>query len=78
MIVDSAPSKAALASTNSVSQIVACAIRSLAPSLASSFFAISLEHNLLGGRLVYFVLMGIILVATRIAFMLPKRLQMVR
>lgn len=77
LIVDSAPTKAALASTNSISQIVACAIRSLAPSLASSFYAISLERNLVGGRLVYLVLMGIILIAIRAAFMLPKRLQMV-
>lgn len=37
----------------------------------------SLEQNLLGGRLVYVLLLGVVGVAIRTAFMLPARLHMV-
>ncbi|KAJ7589846.1 major facilitator superfamily domain-containing protein [Mycena floridula] len=76
LIVDSAPSKAALAVTNSLGQIVACCLRSMAPSVASSLFSVSLQYNLLGGRFVYAVILGTILVAFRVTFWLPKKMQM--
>ncbi|KAJ7579081.1 major facilitator superfamily multidrug-resistance, DHA1 sub-family [Mycena floridula] len=73
MIVESSPSKAALAGSNSLGQIVACCFRSLAPSAASSLFSFSLQFNLLGGNLVYFLMMFTVLLAVRVAMMVPKR-----
>ncbi|KAJ7585582.1 major facilitator superfamily multidrug-resistance, DHA1 sub-family [Mycena floridula] len=75
MLVDSSPSRAALAGTNSLGQIVSCCFRSLAPSAASSLFSLSLQFNLLGGNLVYFLMMGNVLLAIRAGMMLPKTMR---
>ncbi|KAF8640233.1 hypothetical protein AX16_010129 [Volvariella volvacea WC 439] len=75
-IVDSAPSKSALGSMNGLAQSIGCVVRSTAPSFASSLFSISLEKHLLGGRLVYAVLLGVFLMGIRASLMLPKQLRM--
>ena len=77
LTVDSSPTKASLASVNGLGQIVACFTRSLSPSIASSLFSISIQHNLLGGNMVYVILLSIILLAIRVSLLLPKHLQMV-
>ncbi|KAJ7585665.1 major facilitator superfamily multidrug-resistance, DHA1 sub-family [Mycena floridula] len=75
MRADSSPSRAALAGTNSLGQIVSCCFRSLAPSAASSLFSLSVQFNLLGGNLVYFLMMGNVLLAIRVGMMLPKTMR---
>ena len=75
-ITDSAPSQSALGSVNGLAQAVACVSRSLAPSAASSLFAISLQLNWLGGDAVFYVLMGIVVCGIRIGLMLPKTLHL--
>ncbi|KAF8896551.1 major facilitator superfamily multidrug-resistance, DHA1 sub-family [Infundibulicybe gibba] len=72
MIVENAPNRALLGSTNGLAQTLACSMRTLAPSLASSLFSISLEHNIAGGSMVYFVLVAVSLVGIRVSLFLPK------
>ncbi|KAJ7575491.1 major facilitator superfamily multidrug-resistance, DHA1 sub-family [Mycena floridula] len=76
LLVDSAPSKAALAGTNSLGQIVACCLRSFAPSIASSLFSVSLQYNLLQGYFVYAVILANVLIGMRVALRLPGKMRM--
>ena len=75
-ITDSAPSQSALGSVNGLAQAVACVSRSLAPSAASSLFAISLQRNWLGGDAVFYILMGVVVCGIRSGLMLPRTLRL--
>ncbi|CUA69036.1 putative membrane protein YCR023C [Saccharomyces cerevisiae S288c] [Rhizoctonia solani] len=52
----SAPDKRALGTTNGLNQFFMCAARMFAPVTVSTIFALSTEHNLLGGHLVWVVM----------------------
>lgn len=73
-IVDSAPTKASLGATNGLAQMLGCAVRSVAPAMASSLFSVSLERQLAGGYLVYYILIGLALMGVRTSFLLPAQL----
>ncbi|GLB44785.1 putative major facilitator superfamily protein [Lyophyllum shimeji] len=75
IIVDSAPSRASLGATNGLAQALGCFARSVGPAVASSLFSLSLERNLAGGKMVYFVLLGCTLLALRLTFLLPQKLR---
>ncbi|KAJ7433081.1 hypothetical protein B0H11DRAFT_1939824 [Mycena galericulata] len=62
-IIDSAPDKANIGSVNGLVQMVGTILRAVAPSFASSLFALSTKNNLAGGYLVYIILVGFTLVA---------------
>jgi len=72
IIVNSAPSRAALGGTNGLAQALASATRALAPSLASSLFSMSLESQMMGGNMVYIVLSGLTLIGMSLACLLPR------
>ena len=72
MITESAPSQSALGSVNGLAQAIGSVSRSLAPSVASSLFAVSLQRNWVGGDAVYYILIGLVACEIRLAFMLPK------
>ncbi|KAJ7469905.1 hypothetical protein B0H11DRAFT_1920245 [Mycena galericulata] len=55
-IIDSAPDKANIGSVNGLVQMVGTILRAVAPSFASSLFALSIKNNLAGGYLVYIIL----------------------
>lgn len=74
-IMDAAPSSASLGSVNGLAQMVGTVLRSLAPSFASSLFALSVEHRIAGGNMVYFVLVAVALVAVRCTLLLPRTLR---
>ncbi|KAF7334645.1 Major facilitator superfamily multidrug-resistance DHA1 sub-family [Mycena venus] len=74
-IVNSAPTQNSLGGVNGLAQMVASTARSIAPSFASSLFATSVSHNLLGGNLVFFVLSGIALCGLRSSLLLPHKLR---
>ncbi|KAJ6577492.1 major facilitator superfamily domain-containing protein [Mycena capillaripes] len=74
-IMDAAPSRASLGSVNGLAQMVGTVLRSIAPSFSSSLFALSAEHQIAGGNLVYFVLIAITLGAVRFASLLPRTLR---
>ncbi|KAF8896549.1 major facilitator superfamily multidrug-resistance, DHA1 sub-family [Infundibulicybe gibba] len=70
--IQSIPSPDSMGAMNGLAQTLACTMRTLAPSIASSLFSISLERNLAGGNLVYIILLGINLIGIRASFMLPR------
>ncbi|KAJ7352333.1 major facilitator superfamily multidrug-resistance, DHA1 sub-family [Mycena albidolilacea] len=72
--MDAAPSRASLGSVNGLAQMVGTVFRSLAPSFSSSLFALSAEHHLAGGNLVYIVLGVATLGAVRCSLLLPRKL----
>lgn len=55
----------------SIGQMFNSAMRSIAPALVSSLFSISLQRQLAGGNLVFYLLMGLHLIAIRISLILP-------
>ncbi|KAJ6587292.1 major facilitator superfamily domain-containing protein [Mycena sp. CBHHK59/15] len=58
-IMDSAPNRASVGSVTGLSQMVGTISRSVAPSITSSLFSLSVKHNLADGYLVYIFLAGI-------------------
>ena len=76
LITDSAPSQSSLGSVNSLAQAVGSVSRSLAPSVASSLFAISLRRNWAGGNAVYYIWMGMVACAIPVSSMLPDKLRL--
>jgi len=73
-ISDAAPNQSALGLTNGLAQTTASVVRAMAPSTASSLFSASLEKNLAGGTLVYWILCAIAAGGTIASFWLPPRL----
>ncbi|KAM6504175.1 Major facilitator superfamily domain containing protein [Amanita muscaria] len=55
-VTTSSPSKSSLGATNGVAQTMVSFARAIGPGLATSLFALSLQHNLLGGYAVYAVI----------------------
>ena len=56
-----------------IAQMSNAGIRSIAPALVSSLFSISLQRQLAGGNLVFYLLMGLNLLAIRLSYLLPQR-----
>ena len=56
-----------------IAQMSNAAMRSIAPALVSSLFSISLQRQLASGNLVFYILMGLILVGIRLSHLLPSR-----
>jgi len=54
-----------------IAQMSNAAIRSVAPAVVSSLFSISLERQLAGGNLVFYLLMGMNLLTIRLTLLLP-------
>ena len=63
-----------VATAISVAQMCNAAMRSIAPALFSSFFSISLQRQLAGGNLVFYVLMGLNLLAICLSHSVPRRI----
>ncbi|KAJ6553629.1 MFS general substrate transporter [Mycena vulgaris] len=74
-IMDAAPGPASLGGLNGLTQMVGTLLRSLAPSFASSLFALSAEHHIAGGNMVYIVLFAAALGAVRCSMLLPRKLR---
>ncbi|KAJ7183242.1 major facilitator superfamily multidrug-resistance, DHA1 sub-family [Mycena filopes] len=73
-IMDAAPG-GSVGSVNGLAQVVGTVLRGLAPSFASSLFSLSAEHRLVGGNLVYIVLIVLALTAARCSLLLPRYLR---
>ncbi|KAI9443947.1 MFS general substrate transporter [Lactarius indigo] len=73
-ISSAAPNKRSLGATNGVAQTVVSVQRMIGPAAAASLFAYSLENNILGGNLVYVVLLALVWVGFGIATRLPKNM----
>jgi len=73
MVQDLSPSKSALGAMNGLAQAVSSASRGLGPWVASSLYAISLQHHLAGGNAVYYILLAIVAGGIQLSFTLPKQ-----
>ena len=56
-----------------LAQMFNAAMRSIAPGVVSSLFSVSLGRQLAGGNLVFYILMGLNLLAIRLSLLLPLR-----
>ncbi|KIJ14374.1 hypothetical protein PAXINDRAFT_169773 [Paxillus involutus ATCC 200175] len=71
LYLNAAPNPKALGAVNGLSQTTASTARAIGPALATSMFAYSVEHNLLGGYAVYLVMIALTLATSRFGVMLP-------
>ncbi|TFK47990.1 MFS general substrate transporter [Heliocybe sulcata] len=70
-ITSAAPTRSSLGATTGLGQTVASFMRVVGPALSASLFAVSLQKNLLGGYLVYVILMILTLGTIGGASLLP-------
>lgn len=69
-----APTQAALGKTHGLGQTVSSIVGSLGPAVSTSLVAVALQHNLLGGALGYFLLVGVgALSLSLTSYLVPSR-----
>ncbi|KAF9554755.1 major facilitator superfamily multidrug-resistance, DHA1 sub-family, partial [Agrocybe pediades] len=73
-IAKASPNRESIGATNGISQTSVSIMRAVGPALANSLFSLSVEKKLLGGHLVYYVLIGVAGVALYIVSFLPRRM----
>ncbi|KAG6817274.1 hypothetical protein H0H87_010935 [Tephrocybe sp. NHM501043] len=71
-ITASAPNKRSLGATNGLSQMTVSIARAVGPTLATSLFAVSVQHKILWGYGVYAILVALSFFAVLLALCLPK------
>ena len=69
-----APNKRSLGTTNGLAQSVASVQRTIAPAVADWLFAFSIEKNVLGGNLIYVILLALVCVGLYVATRLPRNM----
>ncbi|KAI0039016.1 MFS general substrate transporter [Auriscalpium vulgare] len=67
------PNRASLGATNGLAQLMVSVMRAVGPAAANSLYSLSIQHNYLGGRLVYIVLLGIAVASAGLAYTLPRQ-----
>ncbi|KAH9481774.1 Major facilitator-type transporter psiT2 [Psilocybe cubensis] len=72
LLVESIPEGGPLGTVNGVSQMIGAAMRCIAPTFASSLFSVSLQRNLAGGNMVYYILITIALLGICCTRLLPS------
>ncbi|KDQ59084.1 hypothetical protein JAAARDRAFT_33814 [Jaapia argillacea MUCL 33604] len=71
-ITSAAPSKRSLGATNGMAQTTVSIIRAFGPIMSTSLFAISIQRNLLGGYMVYLVMIILTLFSLAASTFLPR------
>ena len=74
MYISSAAPKGSIGATNGISQTMIAIQRTIGPAAAASLFAFSLDSNILGGKLVYVVVLATVWIGLRIAVYLPENM----
>ena len=69
-----APNKRSLGATNGFAQSVASIQRMVGPAVADWLFAFSIANNVLGGNLVYIVLLVLVCGGLYVAVQLPRQM----
>ncbi|KAF9266457.1 MFS multidrug-resistance DHA1 sub-family [Marasmius fiardii PR-910] len=70
------PNRASLGATNGICQLLVSIMRAIGPAAANSMFSLSIEKGLLGGYLVYYLLLGIAGMALMASTLLPRQVQL--
>jgi len=74
LVTEAAPSKALLGSTNGLAQTVASLMRAVGPASSTSLFAFSTERrHILGGGLVWMILLTISIVGIGTSLLLDSK-----
>ncbi|PFH51110.1 hypothetical protein AMATHDRAFT_59842 [Amanita thiersii Skay4041] len=71
-VAGSSPNRASLGATNGLSQLTFSTMRAIGPAAANSLYSLSLDKGYFGGNLVYYVLIGVVIVSLYIASLLPR------
>ncbi|KAF5342128.1 hypothetical protein D9611_001435 [Ephemerocybe angulata] len=74
IFINAASPRESLGATNGLCQMTVSVMRAIGPAAANSLFSVSIERNLLGGWLVYYVLLAITCIALFIGTLLPRKL----
>lgn len=72
-ITASAPSPRYLGTVNGLAQTAVAGARAIGPAMSTSLFALSHQHDLLGGNAVYLFMITIALGVFFVASLLPKQ-----
>ncbi|KAG1735527.1 major facilitator superfamily domain-containing protein [Suillus lakei] len=70
----SAPSRSSIGATNGLAQTVVSVTRAIGPALVNSAYSLSIEKQLLGGNMVYWLMAGMVCIAIGVGSALPRRL----
>ncbi|KAG1864914.1 major facilitator superfamily domain-containing protein [Suillus subluteus] len=70
----SAPNRASIGATNGLAQTVVSVIRAIGPALVNSAYSLSIEKQLLGGNMAYWLMAGMVCIAIGVGSALPRRL----
>ncbi|KIM39402.1 hypothetical protein M413DRAFT_29551 [Hebeloma cylindrosporum] len=73
VLVENVPENGPMGTVNGVAQMLGSGMRSIAPTFASSLFSISLQRGFAGGNMVYYILLAMTFVASRLSILLPKQ-----
>ncbi|EGN95009.1 hypothetical protein SERLA73DRAFT_113718 [Serpula lacrymans var. lacrymans S7.3] len=67
-----APNRASLGATNGIAQLVVSIMRAIGPAAVNSTWSLCLEKHYLGGWLVYYLMVSMVLLALGSGMLLPK------
>lgn len=74
-ITAAAPNKRSLGATNGLAQTTVSIVRAIGPATATSMFAYSLQHNLMGGYAVYAALVTMSVFSVMLSFKLSESIE---
>lgn len=75
-VTRAAPNPESLAKTNGLSQMVYSICGATGPALATILFAVTEEYHILGGYLIYVVMVGLSMLGMFLSTYLPSRHEM--
>ncbi|KAF5379788.1 hypothetical protein D9615_005709 [Tricholomella constricta] len=67
------PSRAALGATHGLSQMAISIVRAIGPAASNGLFSLSIEHDYLGGYLVYYILFAVACIGMALSSFLPRK-----
>lgn len=72
-IAAASPNRRSIGATNGFAQMTVSIMRTIGPSFTNSLFSLSMEHNYLGGWLVWWAMLGLCTMALVGGLQLPKK-----
>jgi steroid 5-alpha reductase family enzyme len=72
-IAAAAPDRRSIGATNGIAQLAVSMMRTFGPSFASSLFSLSMEHNYMGGWLVWWALLIVVGIAVACGMLVPSQ-----
>ncbi|KAF5327245.1 hypothetical protein D9619_004764 [Psilocybe cf. subviscida] len=73
-VTESAPTRRSLCATNGLAQTTVSTARAIGPAISTSLFSLSIQHNIMGGYGVYFIMTAFIMLALLLAVQLPEKM----